>query len=277
MSRYFKAKIISNLPLNSKNNLLTIKPLETTIDPEPGQFYMIEPADSYDPLLKRPFSFFRKTSEGIQFLYTIKGKGTSLMRDFKVGEVIHIIGPLGIGYPKPEDGYIPLLIAGGIGIASLFTFAELLSKKAYLLYGAKCKDDLLMLDELKGLGHELIFCTDDCSCGKAGTVVDILNDFLTQNSSFITRSLLYACGPQPMLKALSKLALEKGIKGYVSVEENMACGVGACQGCVVKVRRQKAESRRQELKYAIRNPESEITYKRVCKEGPVFPIEEIVW
>ncbi len=256
MSRYFSAKIINNLPLNNKNSLLSIEPLEQVINPEPGQFYMIEVGNSFDPLLKRPFSYFRKTEEGIQFLYTIKGKGTSLMKDFKQGRIINMIGPLGTGYPKPEKGYTPLLVAGGIGIASIFSLVEELSEKTYFLYGAKNKDNILVLNKLKGLTDELIISTDDGSLGKKGTVIDVLNDFLTRHSSLVTRHLLYTCGPKPMLEAISKIVIDKGIKGYVSMEENMACGFGACLGCAIKTIN---------------------GYKRVCKEGPVFPIEEIVW
>jgi dihydroorotate dehydrogenase electron transfer subunit len=219
-------------------------------------------------LLKRPFSYFRKTGEGIQFLYTIKGKGTSLMKDFKQGKFININGPFGTGYPKLEKGYTPLLVAGGIGIASIFSLAETFAKKALIFYGARNKDEILALNELKGLTDELIISTDDGSLGVKGTVIDVLNDFLTRHSfpsripkAFgtgfgITRHLLYACGPKPMLEAISKIVIDKGIKGYVSMEENMACGFGACLGCAVKTIN---------------------GYKRVCKEGPVFPIEEIVW
>ncbi|MFZ6016044.1 MAG: dihydroorotate dehydrogenase electron transfer subunit [Nitrospirota bacterium] len=273
MNRYFRAKIIDNLPLNTKTSLLTIAPLEPAINPEPGQFYMIEVGNSYDPLLKRPFSYFRKISEGIQFLYTVKGKGTALMKDFKQESVINVLGPLGIGYPGPPKGYIPLLIAGGIGIASIFSLAEVLAKKAYVLYGAKSKNELLMLNELKSLGNELIISTDDGSIEAKGTVTDVLNVFLTSHFSFLTSCLLYACGPKPMLKAVSKIAIDNDIRGYISLEENMACGVGACLGCAVRVRSQKSEARSQRLK----DFNSSLIYKRVCKEGPIFPIEDIVW
>jgi dihydroorotate dehydrogenase electron transfer subunit len=256
LSRYFRAKIINNLSLNNKNRLLSIEPLEPIINPEPGQFYMIEVGNSYDPLLKRPFSYFRKTSESIQFLYTIRGKGTSLMKDFKQGQVINIIGPLGIGYPKPEESLTPLLVAGGMGIASIFPLIEVLAKKSYVIYGAKSRDELLMMNELKRLTDKLILSTDDGSFGGRGTVIDVLNDFLTSHFSLLTSHLFYACGPKPMLRAISKIAFEKGIKGYASLEENMACGFGACLGCAVRTMN---------------------GYKRVCKEGPVFPMDEIVW
>jgi len=260
LSRYFKAKVISNLSLNNNSNLLTIAPLKPVIAPEPGQFYMIDVGNTYDPLLKRPFSLFRKIPEGIQFLYRVIGRGTMLMKELKSTAIINVLGPFGNKYPEPESDKIPLLIAGGIGIASLFSLAEALSKKAYILYGARNKDELLMLDGLKGLTDKLIISTDDGSLGERGTVIDVLNGFLTR-PSHVTQAkacgyLIYACGPRPMLEAISKIAINNGIKGYVSLEENMACGFGACLGCAVKTINR---------------------YKRVCKEGPVFPIEEIVW
>lgn len=217
---------------------------------------MIGTDNSYDPLLKRPFSILRQASEKVQFLYRIKGKGTERMRQMKKGIAVSLLGPLGNGYPLPGKNLTPLLIAGGIGIASLFPLAEKLAKDAYLFYGGRTKDELFMLNELKGIVKELIISTDDGSAGEKGTVVDTLNDFLASKLSAISYQLIYACGPSPMLKAVSKVALEKGINGYISMEENMACGVGACLGCAVKTKK---------------------GYKRVCKEGPVFPIEEIVW
>jgi dihydroorotate dehydrogenase electron transfer subunit len=256
LCRYFRAEIIDNIPLTSKNNLLTIKPLGPALNPEPGQFYMIEVGNSYDPFLKRPFSYFRKTQESIQFVYTVKGKGTSLMKDYEKEREINVIGPLGTGYPKTEDGYTPLLIAGGIGMASLFPLAEAHAKKSFVIYGARSKDELVMLDELEKSGVAIITCTDDCSFGKEGLVTDILEDFLTSHPQLLTSCLIYACGPRPMLKSVAKIAADKNIRGYFSLEENMACGFGACMGCAVKTTH---------------------GYKRVCKEGPVFPIGEIEW
>lgn len=254
MSSYFKAKVTNNFLLNKKTYLLTIRPLEKTSNPQPGQFYMIEVGNYYDPLLKRPFSFFRKKSHGLQFLYVLKGKGTLMMKDLKKGNIINLVGPLGNGYPEPLEGYVPLLVAGGTGIASIFSLAEKINKEAYIIYGARCKEELTVLGDLKHLKGQLIVCTDDGSFGKKGTVVEALRCLLKNNKTS-PRYLIYACGPSGMLKAISTLAIERGIKGYFSLEENMACGFGACQGCVVKT----ADG-----------------YKRICKEGPVFPIEEII-
>lgn len=113
-----------------------------------------------------------------------------------------------------------------------------------------------MIDEVKGISRELHLCTDDGGMGDKGTVTDSLKRFLAPDSSLLTPYIIYACGPAPMLKAVSEIAADKKIKGYISLEENMACGVGACIGCVTKTTK---------------------GYSRVCKEGPVFPIEEIIW
>ncbi|HBR21848.1 MAG TPA: dihydroorotate dehydrogenase electron transfer subunit [Nitrospiraceae bacterium] len=261
MSKYIRAKITENTPVNKGHNLLILSPDDIPQRSLPGQFYMIGTDFSYDPLLKRPFSIFRETSSGegreLQFLYRIKGKGTKLLKEMRKGETVNVLGPLGNGYPMPDKNLTPVLIAGGIGIASLFPLAEKLSWSVHFFYGARTSDELLMLNKLKGLvKKELIISTDDGSEGTKGTVIDILDNFFTRHSSLVTRHLLYSCGPSPMLEAVSKFAAEKGIKGYISMEENMACGVGACLGCTVKTKK---------------------GYKRVCKEGPVFPIEEIVW
>lgn len=285
MSRLFNAEVVSNLPLNRKYNLLTLRPIEQVLQPYPGQFYMIKVSDYKDPLLLRPFSFFRKTPEGMQFLFEIRGKGTNIMKDFKAGEVKCILGPLGKGYPIPKkdnEKEIPLLIAGGIGIASIYSLAENFGKKATLFYGARNKEGLLLLNELKGMVSELITTTEDGSFGLRGTVLDAFNDFIAYNSSLINRYLVYACGPKQMLKVLSINNLDKRIKAYISLEENMACGVGACLGCAVKVKSKKlsAMSRERKVKDLDPNISSNhlaICYKMVCKDGPVFPIKDIVW
>jgi dihydroorotate dehydrogenase electron transfer subunit len=257
LSRYFKAEIKENRPLNAGHKLLSLINLEQMNEPLPGQFYMLGIGEKgFDPLLKRAFCFFKRTEEGFQILYRIKGRGTSILAGMKQGAVIELLGPLGNSYPVPASRHIPIIIAGGIGIASVFPLIEKLSKRSYVFYGARTKDELLMLEELKGVSRLLELCTDDGSLGEKGTVTDSLKKFLAPDSSLLTTHIIYACGPAPMLKAVSDIAADQKIKGYVSLEENMACGVGACVGCVVKTTK---------------------GYKRVCKEGPVFPIEEIVW
>jgi dihydroorotate dehydrogenase electron transfer subunit len=225
-------------------------------EPLPGQFYMIEVNRGNDPLLKRAFSLFRRTSEGFQLMYRIKGRGTSLLREMKKADTIEVLGPLGSNYPVPSQGQLPLVIAGGIGIASVFPFIEAHQGRTFVFYGARSADEIFMLDELRGMSKEVFISTDDGSSGTKGNVAGLLDNYLDRNRTDISRYVLYACGPHLMLKAVAKFAASRGIAAYLSMEEHMACGLGACLGCVVKTK---------------------TGYKRVCKEGPVFNSEEIEW
>ena len=256
MSRYFRAEIEENRQLREHHNLLSLVNLDQMVEPASGQFYMLQPAEGYDPLLKRAFSLFRRTAEGLQILYRIKGRGTSLLRSLKAGDVVDMLGPLGNGYPLPSKGEVPLIIAGGIGIASVFSLAESLSGNAFVFYGAKMEDELLMADELQEIYGNLYVCTDDGSCGRRGTVMEVLDEFMESTPVKTGRPVIYACGPRPLLKKIAAFSTARSVKAYVSLEEHMACGIGACLGCVVRTKE---------------------GYKRVCKEGPVFEAGEIEW
>jgi len=217
---------------------------------------MIEVNRGNDPLLKRAFSLFRRTPDGFQLLYRIKGRGTSLLREMKKGDAVSVLGPLGNRYPAAQDGQVPLVIAGGVGIASVFPFLLEEQKKAIVFYGARSQDEILMLDELKAICREVFISTDDGSLGTKGNVVEMLGGYLDTNRLNLKKYVLYACGPHPMLKAVSRISALWCVSSYISMEENMACGLGACLGCVVKTK---------------------TGHKRVCKEGPVFKSEDIVW
>lgn len=271
MSRYFRAEVAENKALNKEYSLLTFVPPEDTAEPEPGQFFMIgrcgagkadlseglSEMNTCDPLLKRPFSLFRRTAQGLQILYRIRGKGTAMMREMKKGSAIHVLGPLGNTYPLPPKGCTPLIVAGGVGVASVFSLAEKLAgmkNKAEIYYGARGESDLLMIAALKKVAKRLSLTTDDGSCGERGCITDMLSGSFVDAAS--ANTVIYACGPRPMLAALKGIVKDKGIPAYVSMEETMACGIGTCLGCVVKTVN---------------------GHKRVCKEGPVFDINEIVW
>lgn len=273
MSRYFRAEIADNVQLSKDYNLLTFLPPSNTEDPEPGQFYMIGRCveetefptraifqrDIYDPILKRPFSLFRKTAKGLQLLYRVKGRGTMLLRGLRKGFKIDVLGPLGNSYPMPSEKQTPLIMAGGVGVASIFYLAERLAesgKKAHIFYGVRDEGELLMLNELKGFAGRIYISTDDGSCGEKGCITDMAKNFLSDIQTPGSGYSIYSCGPRPMFKALYWLVKDKEIPTYISMEEQMACGIGACLGCVVK---------------------TIDGYKRVCKEGPVFNIMDIVW
>jgi dihydroorotate dehydrogenase electron transfer subunit len=280
LSRYFKATIKENISLNSDHNLLSLIALDISKEPLPGQFYLLEVNRNCDPLLKRAFSLFRKMSDGFQILYRIRGKGTSILKNMKQGTIIDVLGPLGHPYPHPLSKQTPIVVAGGIGIASVFSVIESLSKDAYVFYGARSKDELFMLDELREKSRELVISTDDGSAGEKGTVIDVLNNFLSSRSSSQDSYSMYGCGPRPMLAEIARVAYSNNIKAYVSLEENMACGIGACLGCAVKVRNNKSKiisKKLTVLNSASQTLSSEHIYKKVCTDGPVFNVEEILW
>ena len=134
------------------------------------------------------------------------------MKTFREGKIIDILGPLGNGYPPPPAGMTPLLIAGGTGIASIFSFCDELSEK-YVLYGAKTKAEILMLNELGNMDDRLIVCTDDCSFGREGRVDKILNDFLNSHTTGSTPFVIYACDQNPCQGPYPRLLPKKGNKG----------------------------------------------------------------
>lgn len=220
------------------------------MNPEPGQFYMLGVAEHYDPLLKRPFCMFDSESQEISFLVRSVGKGTALLNMKLAGSTIDVIGPLGASYPLVDN--TPLIIAGGMGIASVFSLIKRLSGNAKLLYGAGSKDQLVMTEEIKSFIHDTVIVTDDGSAGKKGTVTDYLDEMVRSMKDVS----IYSCGPEDMLKVITQYCKNKKIECYISLEQNMACGIGSCLGCVVKTTG---------------------GYKRVCKEGPVFSAREIIW
>jgi dihydroorotate dehydrogenase electron transfer subunit len=265
LNRLFKASVIENREIKKDHYLLTLHPSEKIRQPEPGNFFMLSVDSGLDPLLKRPFSIHRRIGSDFQVLYRVVGRGTGLLSRRKPGDLLDVTGPLGNKFPVTKTQDKIFLIAGGVGIAPIFSLAEKLKKnKPLLFYGAMTKEELLCIDELKSLGIEPVISTDDGSSGKKGNIVNVLRNFLASDSVgaihesplHLTRYSLYACGPKPMLIALSQLAVKYDFKGYMALEQNMACGLGTCLGCVVNTKK---------------------GYKRVCKEGPVFKIEEIVW
>ena len=237
---------------------------------KPGQFVMIKVSDDRSPLLRRPFSVYKsypishpeKRKRGCLFiLYKKVGKGTRKMTTFKSGERVDLIGPLGNGFilpPLPSSSNI-ILIGGGVGIVSLYPLAEALKgRKLFTFIGGKTQHDILCTKDFKIFNSNIFVATEDGSLGTKGTVVDL---FLSQRKKFKRdeECYLYACGPVAMLKALAGIAKLKNFTCQASLEARMGCGFGACWGCVVKTN----------------HPET--PYQRVCKEGPVFILKDILW
>jgi dihydroorotate dehydrogenase electron transfer subunit len=238
----------------------------------PGKFVMVKVRDSIDPLLRRPFGIFNVGCieaeypgggyrEYFEILCKVVGKGTTVLANLHHGDHLDILGPLGKGFSNVSPGSEKLLVGGGVGLAPLYYLARELGKSSpiRLFAGGRSRDDIICITEFERLGIETYVSTDDGTLGDEGVVTEALEKYLHQNSS---GKAIYACGPFPMLKAVSGIAERYGIPCQVSLEAYMACGVGACLGCVVKGRNHRDES-----------PD----YRCVCKEGPVFDHNDLLW
>ncbi len=221
---------------------------------------MLRVSASIDPILARPFGISAVIRrQAIELYYRVVGKGTALLSTVERGAMLSLQGPLGNGFPEPDRDALPILVAGGSGFPPLLFFAARLASKPVVFLGARNKDCLVPATAIKccrSHARKVYITTDDGSAGKAGFVTDALTAFL-DGSRERDRAVIYSCGPRAMMAAVSKVAADRNVPSYVSMEERMACGLGVCMGCSVAV---KAGG-----------------YKRVCKEGPVFDARVIDW
>jgi len=248
---------------------------------KPGQFVEVRCSAGTDPLLRRPLGIHRIVKGGIELLYEVVGRGTELLSYMKPGSELDVIGPLGSGFTidrqtGKQANRQTIIVAGGNGVAPLLSLAESLAysveriayrekQKIQVLIGAKTKSHIICDKEFKKLGCEVLITTEDGSYGKKGLVTDSLSGILRNTQYAIRNTQIYACGPTGMLKAVAEIARGNRIPCQVSLEERMACGVGVCLGCPVRVK----------TLHASRSTLNE--YKMVCKDGPVFNAEEIAW
>ncbi len=270
-----KAKIIKNKKLTPSIYYLELKIPKLAGKLIPGQFLHVRLLGTTDPLLRRPLSVNRIVNKNnVGIVYKVVGKGTYLLKEMAVGETVDVLGPLGNGFDlsKIENNKGPVIfVAGGMGIAPFVFLAKYLrvkKRKVIAFVGMDTKKELVVIDELKKLGCKVKVSTDDGSRGFKGYVSDMLEKYLAKPQTRIPKPYIYACGPKPMLKALRDVAASYNLKGQVSLDEMMGCGIGACLGCVVKTRNF-TEQGAKDVK--------EIVYKRICKDGPVFDINEIIW
>jgi len=278
MSRVFqeRLKVIACTKLSESYFRITFASRRIPAHALGGQFVQVKVSDSTQPLLRRPFGVHRAGKGTFDCLCEIVGEATRVLSGKKPGDFVDVIGPLGNGFdygPRTKDQGPRILVAGGMGVAPLFFLAEKIAerrtpnaeRKIIVFIGAKSKKDLLCEKDFKQLGCEVKVATDDGSKGLRGRVTDLLEQYLRRTPNAERRSRIYACGPKPMLKQVSLLSKHYNLPAQISLEEHMACGIGACLGCVVKVRAQNASRR------------TPFAYKRVCKDGPVFSASEIIW
>jgi len=238
-----KFQILDNIPLTDTVYKMTLKG-DTSAIIAPGQFVNIQLDGLF---LRRPISVCDVNGDILTIIYKIVGKGTKKMSGMKCG-TLDVLSGLGNGYDLSKSGEHPVLIGGGVGVPPMYLLCkELLEmgKKVQVILGFNTKSEIFFEEEFKSLGADVFVTTVDGSYGIKGFVTDALCG--------VEYSYFFACGPEPMLKAIYK---DSKTSGQMSFEKRMGCGFGACMGCSCKT----------------------ITgYKRICKEGPVMEKEEILW
>jgi len=216
---------------------------------------MVRVSPSFDPLLRRPFGILQSEPPYIWLYFQVNGRGTALLKDHQSGDRLNILGPLGNSFPELPGKKI-LLIAGGRGIVPLFSYAKTYAaqQSLILLYGGRSAADLQLLKEISAMPLEKTFVfSEDGSCGEKGLLTSGLERILADQRPDATM----ACGPEAMLAALARMLKAKKLQNYASLEATMGCGFGVCHSCAVSA--------------------ADGQYRKVCDEGPVFPLEEIRW
>ena len=234
---------------------------------QPGQFANLQVTPGVDPLLRRPLSIYYQDvkRERLHFLYQVVGRGTRLLSRRAVGDELSILAPLGRGFSLEglNTDSLAILVGGGAGAAPLYFLAEILQQRkipTLFFLGGPSRESLSFTDKMANLlGGDLVISTDDGSLGKPGFVTAALRDFFLRSPGKGPRHL-FACGPDGMLKEVAALAKRTGVPLQVSLEAVMACGFGACLGCVCPV---------------VDKDKKEVEYRRVCTEGPVFSSREV--
>ncbi|MBU0674820.1 MAG: dihydroorotate dehydrogenase electron transfer subunit [Proteobacteria bacterium] len=245
---------------------LTLNCPEIADQARPGQFIMLKASAKNTPFLRRPFSVHQTSINGrVQVLFKVLGKGTEYLASCTSGTLLSVVGPLGRGFTLPQKGTSVCLIGGGMGIAPLFFLAKRLSRHhdhytsiKVMLGAATAKELLTLKSDFEQLGMPVEMATDDGSAGHHGFVTDLVQSTIGENPPWA----FYTCGPHPMMKKIALLCREKDCFCEASLETMMACGIGACLGCVIP-RPLPTESGEQ--------------YFHVCKDGPVFDAGDILW
>lgn len=239
---------------------------------QPGQFVMVRVNSAIDPLLRRPFGIFdvgtyvpahsgAQPQPYLEMLYRVVGKGTAMLSELHETDLLDILGPLGKGFdlgPLEEE---KLIVGGGVGLAPLYLLAKELVRQSRvrLFAGGRTRDDILCITEFERLGVECYVATEDGSLGERGLVTEALEKRLDLDAG---NASIFACGPHGMLNAVAAIAARRALFCQVSLEGYMACGMGACLGCVTPGHHHSPET-----------PD----YRCVCTDGPVFDSVDLKW
>ena len=252
-----RCTVVGMAPLNDSTWWMTLEvgKMVEELGLHAGQFLHV--ACGHSRLLRRPISvacvLADEPENTAALIFEVKGEGTRWLANRKVGDQVDVLGPLGNGFSVEEGGRY-LLVGGGIGTPPLLGYAEAFRENAVAVLGFRSADRVILEDRYRDACKEVYLCTDDGSAGRHGFVDAQVRDILEKDKGF---TAILACGPRPMLKSVAKVAAEYGVPCQVSMEERMACGVGACLGCAIQM--------------------ADGTMKHVCKDGPVFDAGEVDW
>jgi dihydroorotate dehydrogenase electron transfer subunit len=239
---------------------------------EPGQFLMVRVGDEPYPLLRRPFSIHARERNRLEIFFSKVGAGTAILAERNPGETLDILGPLGKGFRIPrkrQSGRTAFLVGGGRGIAPLYFLARELRARGVrptIFYGGKTESHLPLLAKLAEQGFDMFVSTDDGSLGYHGFICPMLERELARwlNAPRRGRALpgpeIFACGPDAMMKGVAEIADRYRVPAQFSLESIMGCGIGACWGCVKRIRKA-----------------GRTGWVKICEDGPVFRNSEIVW
>ena len=250
--------VVTHEPMGPDYRVLTLKLPVVTETARPGQFVHLRIAQLHDAVLRRPFSIYRVDGKHLSILYKTVGRGTAAMQNLKQDDPVSVVGPLGNGFPlELGASSIPVLVAGGYGVAPLYFLARRLTRRGSIFIGGAKAVDILLADAFRKLGWDVHVATDDGSAGMKGLVTAPLDAWL---KTVQAAPEFFACGPNGMLKAIGDRAIKGNWKAWLSLDRHMGCGVGACLACVQKVRLNGQE-----------------TLARVCKDGPIFESRDVIW
>lgn len=264
--RWFQenAKILRHDPLGAGLLQLTLHAPDVAASASPGQFVNLRVSERVVPFLRRPFSLagFDPDRGTVTIIYQVVGEGTKLLTEYRPGQVLSLLGPLGRGFPLGGSTAL-ILVGGGVGTAPLIAVAQAVrrtGRAVSALIGARTAEALIGEDAMITAGVKVQVCTDDGTRGVKGLPTDLLDDAIrgTAGVSPQSRPEIFACGPVPMLKVIQDVARRTETPAYISLETIMACGVGACLGCSCRLKSGCVE-----------------IFGKVCTDGPVFNAREV--
>lgn len=252
--------VLSNEKVSERYWHMIVDAKGMTEDIQPGQFFNIKCSGDAYPFLRRPFSIYRinKDTETIEFLYLVKGLGTVEMTKINAGETVDVFGPLGVGFTLEKEWDTILLLARGVGIATLAALAQEAAKKninCIAILSARSNNDLLATETLQGFGAKVYKVTEEDGTSDVANVERIIENIFDEYDV----KAGFTCGSKRLSRLMQKMTRERNIPGQIALEEHMGCAMGVCYACVCDLQH-----------------ENGIESVRVCKEGPVFELSKVV-